>query len=148
MKRSRLAALKTLRATLNAAAVTALKASIALSLSAAGSMLTFAQTPSHLQTAQTVQTAQTARTAQITQTSTGQSGQTAQTEQTAPQLAQTNPPPQQGSRDGNAPMARPPAAASGTAGSSNPDNMPVKRPPKPTDERMMRQPPASGANAK
>ncbi|RAS37185.1 hypothetical protein [Paraburkholderia bryophila] len=139
MKRSRLAALKTLRATLNAAAVTALKASIVLTLSAAGSMLTFAQTPSH------VQTAQTARTAQITQTSTGQSGQTAQT---APQLAQTNPPPQQDGRDGNAPMARPPAAASGAGGSSNPDNMPVKRPPKPTDERMMRQPPASGANAK
>ncbi|ASL42495.1 hypothetical protein bAD24_I03325 [Burkholderia sp. AD24] len=142
MKRSRLAALKTLRATLNAAAVTALKASIALTLSAAGSMLTFAQTPSH------VQTEQTARTARITQTSTGQSGQTAQIEQTAPQLAQTNPPPQQDSRDSNAPMARPPAAASSAGGPSNPDNMPVKRPPKPTDERMMRQPPASGANAK
>ncbi|MFM0649497.1 hypothetical protein PQR14_34710 [Paraburkholderia bryophila] len=61
------------------------------------------------------------------------------------QSVQTNPPPHQ---DSNAPMAKPPEAASGSGGSSNPDNMPVKRPPKPTNDRMMREPPASGANAK
>nr|WP_105508536.1 hypothetical protein [Paraburkholderia sp. BL21I4N1] len=69
----------------------------------------------------------------------------AQSAPTRPQLAQTNPPPLQ---DSNAPMAKPPPAASGAGGSSNPDNMPVKRPPQPTHDRMTRQPPASGANAK
>ena len=59
----------------------------------------------------------------------------AQTAKTAPQ-------------DSNAPMAKPPEAASGSGGSSNPDNMPIKRPRKPTNDRMMHEPPASGANAK
>ncbi|CAH2792204.1 MAG: FIG00456093: hypothetical protein [uncultured Paraburkholderia sp.] len=45
-------------------------------------------------------------------------------------------------------MAKPPEAASGSSGSSNPDNMPIKRPNKPTNDRMMHLPPASGANAK
>ncbi|NYH19574.1 hypothetical protein GGD41_006802 [Paraburkholderia bryophila] len=126
MKRSRLAALEmvtamvtaTSNATLNAALTTALKAGVALTLFGASGTLTFAQTPRPVQTAPTAQTVQT---------------------------AQTNPPPQQ---DSNAPMAKPPEAASGAGGSSNPDSMPVKRPPKPTNDRMMRQPPASGANAK
>lgn len=63
----------------------------------------------------------------------------------SPQLAQTSPAPRQ---DSNAPMAKSPEAASSAGGSSNPDNMPVKRPPEPTHDRMTRQPPASGANAK
>lgn len=46
------------------------------------------------------------------------------------------------------PMIRPPDAAPGQTGSANPDNMPVKRPDKPTNDKMSRQPPASGANAK
>jgi hypothetical protein len=45
-------------------------------------------------------------------------------------------------------MAKPPEAASGSTGSSNPDNMPIKRPRKPTNDKMMHEPPASGANAK
>ncbi|HEY4295828.1 MAG TPA: hypothetical protein VGM85_05080 [Paraburkholderia sp.] len=52
-------------------------------------------------------------------------------------------PPEAGS-----PMVKPPEAASGSGGSSNPDNMPIKRPRKPTNDRMMHEPPASGANAK
>jgi hypothetical protein len=38
--------------------------------------------------------------------------------------------------------------SSGPSGSSNPDNMPIKRPEKPTNDKMMHEPPASGANAK
>jgi hypothetical protein len=45
-------------------------------------------------------------------------------------------------------MAKPPESASGSGGASNPDNMPIKRPSKPTNDRMMHEPPASGANAK
>ncbi|MFB9123426.1 hypothetical protein E2553_04920 [Paraburkholderia dipogonis] len=48
----------------------------------------------------------------------------------------------------NSSMAKPPEAASGSGGSSNPDNMPIKRPSKPTNDKMMHAPPASGANAK
>ena len=58
------------------------------------------------------------------------------------QTAKTAPP------DNNAPMVKPPEAASGSGGSSNPDNMPIKRPRRPTNDRMMHAPPASGANAK
>ncbi|MFC0575602.1 hypothetical protein [Paraburkholderia solisilvae] len=43
-------------------------------------------------------------------------------------------------------MVKPPSEASG--GSDNPDNMPVKKPRKPTNDRMMHDPPASAANAK
>ncbi|MEX3809903.1 hypothetical protein AB3X96_06460 [Paraburkholderia sp. BR13439] len=50
--------------------------------------------------------------------------------------------------DSHAPMAKPPEAASGAGGSSNPDNMPIKRPTKPTNDHMSHEPPASGANAK
>ncbi|MBC8749346.1 Spy/CpxP family protein refolding chaperone [Paraburkholderia sp. WC7.3g] len=50
--------------------------------------------------------------------------------------------------DSHAPMVKPPEAASGAGGSSNPDNMPIKRPSKPTNDRMSHEPPASGANAK
>jgi len=56
----------------------------------------------------------------------------AQTAKTAPQ-------------DSSASMAKPPESASGSGGSSN---MPIKRPRKPTNDRMMHEPPASGANAK
>ncbi|WP_027211094.1 hypothetical protein [Burkholderia sp. WSM2232] len=45
-------------------------------------------------------------------------------------------------------MVKPPESASGATGSSNPDNMPIKRPRKPTNDKMMHEPPASGANAK
>lgn len=48
----------------------------------------------------------------------------------------------------SAPMVKSPDAASGAGGSSNPDNMPIKRPDKPTNDKMMHAPPASGANAK
>ncbi|WP_144143234.1 hypothetical protein [Paraburkholderia sp. BCC1884] len=58
-------------------------------------------------------------------------------------LAQTTP-----QTDSAAPMVKPPEAASGAGGSSNPDNMPIKRPRKPTNDKMMHTPPASGANAK
>ncbi|MBC8740598.1 hypothetical protein F6X40_28610 [Paraburkholderia sp. UCT31] len=50
--------------------------------------------------------------------------------------------------DSHAPMAKPPEAASGAGSSSNPDNMPIKRPAKPTNDHMSHEPPASGANAK
>ncbi|WP_345814292.1 hypothetical protein AAGS40_06080 [Paraburkholderia sp. PREW-6R] len=48
----------------------------------------------------------------------------------------------------SSPMVKSPEAASGSTGSSNPDNMPIKRPGKPTNDRMTHEPPASGANAK
>lgn len=51
-------------------------------------------------------------------------------------------------QNGGASMVKPPEAASGSGGSSNPDNMPIKRPSKPTNDRMTHEPPASGANAK
>ncbi|QQC64865.1 hypothetical protein [Paraburkholderia ginsengisoli] len=60
-------------------------------------------------------------------------------------LAQT---PKPASPDNNAPMIKPPEAASGSGGASNPDNMPIKRPRQPTNDRMTHEPPASGANAK
>ena len=47
------------------------------------------------------------------------------------------------------PMAvPPPAAASGTASATNPDNMPVKKPRQPTHDNIARPPPASAAGAK
>ncbi|SIT37988.1 conserved exported hypothetical protein [Paraburkholderia ribeironis] len=64
-----------------------------------------------------------------------QAAQAAQAAQPAPQ-------------DSNASMIKPPEAASGSGGSSNPDNMPIKRPRKPTNDKMMHEPPASAANAK
>ncbi len=51
-------------------------------------------------------------------------------------------------QDAAAPMVKAPEAASGAGGASNPDNMPIKRPSKPTHDKMMHEPPASGANAK
>lgn len=51
-------------------------------------------------------------------------------------------------RNSPSPMVKPPEAASGSAESSNPDNMPIKRPRKPTHDPMSHEPPASGANAK
>jgi hypothetical protein len=49
-------------------------------------------------------------------------------------------------QNGSASMVKPPEAGSG--GASNPDNMPIKRPRKPTNDKMMHEPPASAANAK
>ena len=50
---------------------------------------------------------------------------------------------------GGAPMVRPPpAAASGAASATNPDNMPVKEPRQPTNDDMSHRPPASSTNAK
>ena len=60
-------------------------------------------------------------------------------------LAQT---PKTAPQDSSASMVKSPESASGSGGSSNPDNMPIKRPRKPTNDRMMHEPPASGANAK
>jgi hypothetical protein len=51
-------------------------------------------------------------------------------------------------QDNSAPMIKPPEAASSSGGSSNPDNMPIKRPRKPTNDKLMHYPPASAANAK
>jgi hypothetical protein len=45
----------------------------------------------------------------------------------------------------SASMVKPPSEASG---GENPDNMPVKKPRKPTNDKMMHFPPASAANAK
>ncbi|SDQ50538.1 hypothetical protein SAMN05443245_1633 [Paraburkholderia fungorum] len=70
-------------------------------------------------------------------------------------IAQSNPP--AAPRGTQSPMVKPPDAASGVNGqngadsapsATNPDNMPIKRPDKPTNDKMSRQPPASGANAK
>jgi len=55
-----------------------------------------------------------------------------------PVLAQTPP------VDSGASMVKPPEAA----GTANPDHMPVKRPPKPTHDKMTHKPPASAAEAK
>ena len=54
--------------------------------------------------------------------------------------------PAQPASDSGASMVKPPSAASG--GSNNPDNMPVKKPQVPTNDKMMRAPPASAVNAK
>jgi uncharacterized iron-regulated membrane protein len=65
------------------------------------------------------------------------------------QIAQANP--QAAPPAAQSPMVRPPEPASGanaTTSPTNPDNMPIKRPDKPTHDKMSRQPPASGANAK
>jgi hypothetical protein len=58
-----------------------------------------------------------------------------------PVLAQTPP------VDSGASMVKPPEAA-GTENPANPDHMPVKRPPKPTHDKMTHTPPASAAEAK
>lgn len=50
--------------------------------------------------------------------------------------------------DAAASMVKPPEAGSGSTAPDNPDNMPIKRPRKPTNDRMMHAPPASSANAK
>lgn len=46
------------------------------------------------------------------------------------------------------PMVKPPTVASGAASATNPDNMPVKKPQQPTNDRMIRSEPASAAKAK
>ncbi|ORC50207.1 hypothetical protein B2G74_14635 [Burkholderia sp. A27] len=56
--------------------------------------------------------------------------------------------PKQAAQSDTASMVKPPESASGSGGSSNPDNMPIKRPRHPTNDKMMHEPPASGANAK
>lgn len=50
--------------------------------------------------------------------------------------------------DGGASMIKPPQATADGTNPHNPDNMPIKRPRKPTNDKMMRTPPASAANAK
>jgi hypothetical protein len=50
-------------------------------------------------------------------------------------------------KDTGASMVKPPDAAS-AANPANPDNMPVKRPPAPTHDKMTHEPPASAAVAK
>ncbi|MFM0735459.1 hypothetical protein PQQ52_33780 [Paraburkholderia sediminicola] len=68
----------------------------------------------------------------------------AQTSSPAPKTQATQATPQ----NSGASMVKPPEAASGSGGSSNPDNMPIKRPNQPTNDRMTHEPPASGVNAK
>jgi hypothetical protein len=63
-------------------------------------------------------------------------------------FAQTPKPAPPENSTNSAPMIKPPEAASGSGGSSNPDNMPIKRPRQPPNDKMMHEPPASGANAK
>jgi hypothetical protein len=46
------------------------------------------------------------------------------------------------------PMVKPPAAASGAASATDPDNMPVRKPAQPTHDSMIRSEPASAATAK
>jgi hypothetical protein len=59
--------------------------------------------------------------------------------------AQTAPAQDSGGSSG-ASMVKPPAQTPG--GSDNPDHMPVRKPRKPTNDKMMHYPPASAANAK
>lgn len=87
-----------------------------------------------------------------------QTAKPGQGQQSGQQPAQK--PAQAAAPDANSSMVRPPQSASGlngssgpsgpsgSSGSSNPDNMPIKRPEKPTNDKMMHEPPASGANAK
>jgi hypothetical protein len=72
-----------------------------------------------------------------------QTGSAAPSQKAAPGAKQAAP--QSGAASS---MVKPPKAASGSTGSSNPDNMPIKRPTKPTNDEMTHEPPASGANAK
>ncbi|MEW6346051.1 MAG: hypothetical protein RXR20_34315 [Paraburkholderia sp.] len=60
---------------------------------------------------------------------------------TAAALAQTPP------KENGASMVKPPDVA-GAANPANPDHMPVKRPPKSVQDKMMHAPPASAAAAK
>ena len=110
---------------------TKLTANMALVMAGATSSMAFAQVADFVRA---VEAAQVNRLTPVAQTSHGT--QAAQTAQNAPQ---NNAPP---------PMIKPPDSASGSGGSNNPDNMPVKRPTQPTNDRMMHAPPASGANAK
>jgi hypothetical protein len=55
---------------------------------------------------------------------------------------------QQARRDNGRSMARPPETASGGAHTDDPDNMPIKRPNKATNDRMTHKLPASAAIAK
>lgn len=60
-------------------------------------------------------------------------------------------PQQPAKKDSAASMVVPPSAAPGNTradNANNPDNMPVKRPDKPTRDKITREPPASAANAK
>lgn len=45
-------------------------------------------------------------------------------------------------------LVKPPAGASGAASTTNPDNMPIKKPTRPTHDNMSRDVPASAAKAK
>ena len=55
---------------------------------------------------------------------------------------------QQARKDNGRSMARPPETASGGAHTDDPDNMPIKRPNKATNDRMTHKLPASAAIAK
>jgi hypothetical protein len=112
---------------------TALTAGVALALAGTNGTMAFAQTVKPGPAQQAQQAGQG-----------GVGGQTAQTQTRTPMRKPAQAAPQTNS----SPMLRPPEAASGSSGSSNPDNMPIKRPTKPTNDRMTHEPPASGANAK
>jgi hypothetical protein len=58
-----------------------------------------------------------------------------------PALAQTPP------KGSATPMVKPPEA-SGVANPANPDHMPIKKPPRATNDKMTHTPPASAANAR
>jgi hypothetical protein len=108
-----------------------LTASMALVMAGATSAMAFAQVADFVRA---VEAAQVNRMTPVAQTA--QANQATQTAQNAPQ------------NNAPSPMVKPPDSASGSGGSNNPDNMPVKRPTQPTNDRMMHAPPASGANAK
>jgi hypothetical protein len=77
----------------------------------------------------------------------GANGPMAFAQTAKPAQAQQKPAPAAPQNDSSS-MVKPPEAASGSGGSNNPDNMPIKRPDQPTNDRMTHAPPASGANAK
>jgi hypothetical protein len=110
-----------------------LTANVALIMAGATSAMAFAQVADFVRAVEAAQVNRLTPVAQTTQTT--QAPQVTQTAQNAPQNTPS-------------PMVKPPDSASGSGGSNNPDNMPVKRPTQPTNDRMMHAPPASGANAK
>ena len=111
---------------------TVLTAGVALAIAGASSTVTFAVT--------------FAVTCAVTFAATF--AQTVKAGQAQPAGQATQPSAQAAPPADTSPMVKPPESASGSSGSSNPDNMPIKRPSQPTNDRMTHEPPASGANAK
>lgn len=107
-------------------------------LLSAGVALTWIGTASVPASAQTIDVVRAAQAAQVDRTQVDKIQ--------VDTIAQSSPP--SAPPAAQSPMVKPPDAASGPTSATNPDNMPIKRPDKPTNDKMSRQPPASGANAK